>query len=189
VPLTPDVVTRTDDAAGDAFLTFLDGSGRRSQAVVLVNLAGDPMGVTGTPVVVATGSNEVLIDSTSPVNVNIASTSHTHAHVISATAGSAVANALIYTGVTTLVEFRVLLDPTVSVDRWVMLFDSATGVIGDLENTAPLWRIFVPAGAEASETWNPSGLEFAVGIIAAVSSTIDTLTLTGAEAYFHAIRY
>lgn len=188
MPLTPDVVTRTDDAAGDAFLTFLDGTGRRSQAVVLVNLNGDPMGVTGTPVVVATGSNEVLIDSTTPVNVNIASTTHTHTHVVSATAGAAVANALIYSGVTTLVEFRVLLDPTVSVDRWVMLFDSIAA-IGTLESSAPLWRIFVPAGAEASETWNPSGLEFADGITVAVSSTIAVLTLTGAEAFFHAIRY
>lgn len=186
--LTPDVVTRTDDAAGDAFLTFLDGSGRRSQAVVQVNEGGNPMGITGTPVVVATGSNEVLIDSSTPINVNIASTSHVHTHVTSATAGTAVANALIYSGVTTLVELRVLLDPTVSVDRWVMLFDSIAA-IGTLETTAPLWRIFVPAGAEASESWNPSGLEFADGITVAVSSTIAVLTLTGAEAFFHAIRY
>lgn len=187
MPLTPDVVTRTDDAAGDAFLTFLDGSGRRSQGVVLVNLNGDPMGVTGTPVV-TTVSNAVLIDSATPINVNIASTTHTHAHVVSATAGTPVANALIYTGITTLVELRVLLDPTVSVDRYIMLFDSAA-LIATLEGTAPLWRILVPSGIEASETWNPSGLEFTAGITVAVSSTIGVLKLTGAEAYFHAIRY
>ena len=43
--LTADVVLRTDDASGDSFLTFLDGSARRVQAVAIVNLNGDPMGV------------------------------------------------------------------------------------------------------------------------------------------------
>lgn len=191
--LTPDTVLRTDDAAGDSFLTFLDGSARRVQAVAIVNLDGDPMGVVGTPLV-AEISNAVLIDDSTPVDVNIASTTHTHTHTIYVTAGSAVASAIISGAPATLVELRAILDSSVAVDRYIMLFDAdgttAGQQIGDLESTAPFWRLLVPAGSEASETWNPSGLSFPTnGIVAAVSSTIGTLTLTSAEAYFSAVSY
>lgn len=185
--LTPDTVLRTDDAAGDSFLTFLDGSARRVQAVAVVNLNGDPMGVTGTPLI-AEISNAITIDDTTPVDVNIASTTHTHTHNVYVTAGAAVDDAVISAVPATLVEFRAILDSAVAVDRYVMLFDANTLPVAN--GTAPFWRILVPAGSEASETWNPSGLNFPTnGIVAAVSSTIDTLTLTGAEAYFSAVSY
>ena len=186
MPLSPDTVLRTDDAAGDSFLTFLDGSARRVQAVAIVNLNGDPMGVTGTPLV-AEISNAVLIDSTTPIDVNIASTVHTHTHNVYVTAGSAVASAVISGAPATLVELRVILDSAVAVDRYVMLFDATSLPV---DTTPPFWRLLVPAGSEASETWNPSGLDFPnLGIVAAVSSTIGTLTVTGAEAYFSAVSY
>jgi hypothetical protein len=186
VALTPDTVLRTDDAAGDSFLTFLDGSARRVQAVAVVNLNGDPMGVTGTPLV-AEISNAVLLDDSTPINVNIASTTHTHTHTVHVTAGAAVASAVISGVPATLVELRVILDSAVAVDRYIMLFD-ATSLPSP--GTAPFWRLLVPAGSEASETWSPSGLEFPnLGIVAAVSSTINTLLVTGAEAYFSAVSY
>ena len=187
MPLTPDTVLRTDDAAGDSFLTFLDGSARRVQAVAVVNLNGDPMGVTGTPLV-AEISNAVLIDDTIPIDVNIASTTHTHTHNVYVTAGSAVASAVISGVPATLVELRVILDSAVAVDRYVMLFDDDTLPI--TPGSAPFWRLLVPAGSEASETWNPSGLQFpTTGIVAVVSSDIGTLAITGAEAYFSAVSY
>jgi hypothetical protein len=104
------------------------------------------------------------------------------------TAGAAVADAIISADPATLVEFRAILDSAVAVDRYVMFFDDDTLPVAN--GTAPFWRLLVPAGSEASETWNPSGLQFpTTGIVVAVSSTIDDLTLTGAEAYFSAVSY
>jgi hypothetical protein len=189
VALTPDTVLRTDDAAGDSFLTFLDGSARRVQAVAVVNLNGDPMGVSGTPLV-AEISNAVLIDSSTPIDVNIASTTHTHTHTVHVTAGGAVSEAVISGDPATLVEFRAILDSAVAQDRYVMFFDDDGAALPITPGTAPFWRLLVPAGSEASETWNPSGLQFPTdGIVVVVSSTIATLTQTGAEAYFSAVSY
>jgi len=188
VALTPDTVLRTDDAAGDSFLTFLDGFARRVQAVAVVNLNGDPMGVTGTPLV-AEISNAVLLDDSTPINVNIASTTHTHTHTVHVTAGGAVSEAVISAVAATLVEFRAILDSAVAQDRYIMFFDDDGTSLPITPGTAPFWRLLVPAGSEASETWNPSGLEFSTGIVAVVSSTIGTLTQTGAEAYFSAVSY
>ena len=186
MPLTPDVVLRTDDAAGDSFLTFLTGSGNRAQAVVIINLNGDPMGVTGTPVV-TTVSNAIAIDDSTPIDVNIASTTHAHTHLTYATAGAAVASAIISAVPATLVELRVISDPTVTVDRYVMLFD-ATSLPAN--GAAPLWRSYLPGGSGIGESWGDIGLPFtSLGIVAAISSTPDTLTVTSAEAYFHAISY
>jgi hypothetical protein len=184
--LTADVVLRTDDASGDSFLTFLDGSARRVQAVAIVNLNGDPMGVIGTPLV-ADISNAITIDDSTPVDVNIASTVHTHTHTVYVTSDAAVASAVISGVPATLVEFRVILDSAVAQDRYIMFFD-AVALPG--AGTDPFWRLLVPAGSEASETWNPTGLNFPnLGIVVAVSSTIDDLTVTGAEAYFSAVSY
>lgn len=186
MPLSPDTVLRTDDASGDTFLTFLDGSSRRVQGIAIVNLNADPMGVTGTPMVVSV-SNNVSIDDTIPIDVNIASETHSHTHIQFGTAGAAVASAVLSASPSTLVELRVILDPTATTDRYVMLFD-ATSLPSN--GTVPIWRGFLPGGVELSESWTETGLDFPTnGIVVAISSTIDTLTVTGVEAFFHSVRF
>jgi hypothetical protein len=185
--LTPDTVLRTDDAAGDSFLTFLTGGGDRAQGVAIINLNGDPMGVSGTPIV-ASISNNVSVDDSTPINVNIASTTHVHTHIVYGTAGAAVAAASISAVAATLVELRVILDPAATVDRYVMLFDN-DGSTPPVTGATPIWRSYLPGASGIGESWGDIGLPFASGIYAAISSTADTLTTTSAEAYFHAISY
>lgn len=188
MPLTPDVVLRTDDAAGDSFLTFLTGGGDRAQAVAIINLNGDPMGVTGTPLVVSV-SNTVSVDDSTPIDVNIASTIHSHTHVVYGTAGAAVASAVISAVPAVLVELRAILDPAATADRWVMLFDN-DGSVPPINGAVPIWRSYLPGASGIGESWGDIGLPFAVnGIYAAISSTANTLTITAAEAYFHAVSY
>lgn len=186
MPLTPDTVLRTDDAAGDSFLTFITGSGDRAQGVAIVNLNGDPMGVTGTPIVASITGN-VGIDDSTPIDVNVASSTHSHTHVTYATAGAAVASAVISAVPATLVELRVILDPTATADRWVMLFDASSL---PADTAVPIWRSYLPGGSGIGESWGDIGLPFlSTGIVAAISTTADTLTVATAEGYFHAISY
>lgn len=185
--LTPTVVTRTDDDAGDVFLMFLDGSSRLSQGVALVEaLLGNPMGVTGSPMVAALIPGTTL-DSSTPIDVEI-NTGAFHTPVtnyVSLTPGSAEVSAIISASPTTLLELRVFLDPTVILDRWVMLFDALSLPV---DTTVPLWRGYIPGGSSISESWGDIGLPFpSTGIVAAISSTPTTLTVTGAEAYFQAV--
>jgi len=182
--LIADVVTRTDDAAGDSFLTFLDGLGRRVQAVVVVNNNGDPAGITGTPLVVSV-SNAVAVDDSTPINVNVASEVPAGTTVVYSTGNAPVASAIISTTAGySLHELRVILDPAATTDRWLMLFD-ATSVPAD--TAVPYWRAFLPGGVETSETFQ-FGLPFPnLGCVAVISSDPEDLAITGAEAYFQAI--
>lgn len=182
--LIADVVTRTDDAAGDEFLTFIDGLSRRVQGVAIVNLNSDPMGVTGTPLV-ASISNAVTVDDATPINVNIASEVPAGTTVVYSTGGAPVASAIISTTAGySLHELRVILDPAATTDRWLMLFD-ATSVPAPA--TVPYWRAFLPAGVETSETFQ-FGLPFPnLGCVAVISSDPEDLLIAGAEAYFQAI--
>ena len=192
--LIADVVTRTDDAAGDEFLTFIDGLARRVQGVAIVNLNSDPMGVTGTPLVVSVTNNVTLDDST-PINVNIASEAPATPYVVYGTSTAAVASAQISgSGPYMLKQLRVIMASTSTVDRYLMLFNgngvSAGQTLADFNDpnvVAPVWRAFLPAGVETSETFDDNELIFSNGLLACISSTEDSLTLTGAEAYFHAI--
>lgn len=193
MPLTPDIILRTDDTLGDVFLTFLDPSARRSQGVALVeNLLAQPLGVAGEPLVAALTAGTTVIDSSPPVEIAI-TTDGFHSPVtnyVSLTPGSAEVSAIISASPTTLLELRVILEPTALVDRWVMLFDASSL---PADTTEPLWRGYVPGGSSISESWGGEltelpGLTFpSNGIVAAVSSTPNTLTVTGAEAYFQAV--
>jgi hypothetical protein len=192
VALTPDIILRTDDTIGDVFLTFLDPSSRRSQAVALVeNLLATPMGVTGEPLIAALVPG-TTIDSSTPVEIAITTDGFPHpvTNYVPLTPGSAEVSAVISTTPTTLLELRVILDPTALVDRWVMLFDASSLPV---DTTEPLWRGYLPGGSSISESWGGEftelpGLPFpSTGIVAAVSSTPNTLTVTGAEAYFQAV--
>ena len=188
--LTPTVVTRTDDDAGDVFLMFLDGSARLSQGVAIVEaLLGNPMGVAGTPLVAALYPSIVLGNPT-PIDIDIKRGAYPTPVVnyVSLTPGSAEVSAVISTSPTTLLELRVFLDPTAIVGRWVMLFDAISLPV---DTAAPFWRVYIPGGSSISESWstliNLTGLTFSTGIVAAISSTPNTLTVTGAEAYFQAV--
>jgi len=192
VALTPDTILRTDDTIGDVFLTFLDGSARRSQGVALVeNLLSTPMGVTGEPLVAALIPG-TTIDSSTPVEVAMTTDGYSHPvnNYVPLTPGSAEVSAIISASPTTLLELRVFLDPTVLVDRWVMLFDASSL---PADTAVPLWRAFIRGGSSISESWGGAltelpGLDFpSAGIVAAISSTPNTLTVTGAEAYFQAV--
>lgn len=75
-------------------------------------------------------------------------------------------------------------------ERYLMLFD-ATEVPSN--GAVPVWRAIVPAEQQASLTFfgndfnNLAGANFKTGIVAALSSTKGTLTVTTAdEAYFQA---
>ena len=107
--LTPTVVTRTDDDAGDVFLMFLDGSSRLSQGVALVEaLLGNPMGVTGSPMVAALIPGTTL-DSSTPVEVAIATDGFATpvTNYVPLTPGSAEVSAIISASPTDLLELRV----------------------------------------------------------------------------------
>ena len=192
--LIADVVTRTDDAAGDEFLTFIDGLSRRVQGVAIVNLNSDPMGVTGTPLVVSV-SNAVAVDDSTPINVNIASEAPATPYVVYSTGVSAVASAIVSGSGYTLKQLRVIMDAGTTNDRWVLLFDadgvSAGQTVAELDsnNTPPDWRMFCPKGIETSETFDDNELVFTNGLVAALSTAPGSLTIAGSEVFFHAIGF
>lgn len=75
-------------------------------------------------------------------------------------------------------------------ERYLMLFD-ATAVPSN--GAVPVWRAVVPAEQQVSVTFvgndfdNMGGANFKTGVVAALSSTKDTLTVTtSSEAYFQA---
>jgi hypothetical protein len=191
VALTPDIILRTDDTLGDMFLTFLDPSARRSQGVAFVtNLLVVPMGVTGSPLIAALTPGTTF-DSSTPIDIDIKLGSYPAPVVnyVPLTPGSAEVSAVISTAPTTLLELRVFLDPTAIVGRWVMLFDA---ISLPADTAEPLWRAYIPGGSSIGESWGADptelpGLIFSTGIVAAISSTPNTLTVTGAEAYFQAV--
>jgi hypothetical protein len=129
----------------------------------------------------------VVISNATPVDVNVVTDGYNTpvTNYVPLTPGSAEVSAIISTAPTTLMELRVFLDPTALLDRWVMLFDASSLPV---DTTEPLWRALIPGGSSINESWNHIGLPFpATGIVAAISSTPNTLTVTGAEAYFQAV--
>lgn len=158
--LTKATVKRAVVAAGTDFLILNDGSTRAAQAVGLVDESGDHAGIAANPLVV-----------TAAAPTGTAYTS----------GGTGVDSAVIAGAAAVLREIRVLLSTAVGVDRYLMLFNVASGTVAD--GTAPVWRVLVPAGGEASDTFS-LGLDFDTGITAKISSTIDTLTVTADTAAF-----
>ena len=135
----------------------------------------------------------VPIDDSTPVEVNIAALTSPNPLPVTfsagtvnktSTGGTAVASEVIVGAGATLKELRVLLDPSVAAVRYLMLFD-AVALPGP--GSLPVWRGLVPPAGEMSESW-PDGLVFSTGIVAAISSSIDTLTIVGSgEAFFQTI--
>lgn len=80
----------------------------------------------------------------------------------------------------------VVMDKTAgTTDRCVMLFDAASL---PSNGALPVWRFDVDGGKTASYTFSSNEpIYFATGIVVALSSTWDDLTVTTAgEAFFHA---
>lgn len=167
------LVKRTDSPSGDEFILQEAPalSEEYAQGVVFIDDLGNPAGHAANPLRVGI--------------VGIVSTSS--APGVSFSSGpSAVDNTVITTvNNSVLRELRCILKPSTTVSRYLMLFNADSL---PANGAAPIWRMLVPAGGEASETFNP-GLSFSEGIVAAISSTDTTLTVTtGSEGYIHAIR-
>lgn len=155
---------RTDDA--DAPLsgvkTYNDGaSGPHSQAMILEDETQAPIN-GGNPLPVTVSAGTVWKYDTAGAAENVIQ--------LHGAAGR-------------LRELRVLLAPTVSSVRWFMLFDSP---IAPINGDAPLWRGLAPPAGEASESFPAGIFEYGDTLYIAVSSTHDTLTISGADAFYHA---
>lgn len=151
--------------AGTDFLTLEDVSNRVAQAVGVVDENGDHSGIAANPLQVAGSVTQAALVGT---NFN--------------SGGTGVDSALISASAADLLEVRAVLDISVTVDRYLMLFDDADGVVAD--GTAPIWRFLIPAGGMAGESFDGAALEFTAGITAKVSSTPGTLTVTADAATF-----
>ena len=97
------------------------------------------------------------------------------------TGGSAEDSAIIATTTATLYMLRVLINT--ENDRYLMIFNNTSL---PANGTAPDHRAFVPGLGEAMESLGPYGRKFSTGMVVALSSTRDTLTVTtGSEGFFH----
>lgn len=174
---------RTDDS--DAPLsnvkTYDDGaSGPHSQAMVLEDETQAPISDTNAlPVALRDTSNAPFGTAGNPVNVqSAAGTLWEHD-----TVGTAVNGALLRAGSGSLSELRVLLDPSVVNVRYLLLYDTATLPVG---GAVPKWRGLIPPAGQMSESIPVGKFPFTTGCYAMVSTSVDTLTISGAEAFFHA---
>lgn len=156
---TKKTVNREDDLSGDSFILMEapTGSTEYAQGVVLIDENGNPQGLTSSPL-------SVTIDAGTQVKFHSGNTNVT-SFVCHATSG-------------TLYDLRIILDPTVLVVRWLMLFD-ANSVPLDTANpigSGLVWQIMVPPAGESSESF-PLGLEYTTGLTAVISSTHDALNI------------
>ncbi len=161
-------VERDNDVGGQTFLIFTDGSTRRIQSFAVVDEDGAQSGIAGVPFVVGV-EGTVTLGAGTPWSHD--------------TTGTAVNGALMRSGSGALRELRVLLDPTVVNVRYLLLFDTITLPIN---GAVPDWRGIIPPAGEMSESFPSGEFAFTTGCYGMISSSIDTLTTTTAEAYFHA---
>jgi len=147
-------VLRIDDLSGDSFILMEapSGSTEYAQGVVLIDEAGNPQGLASSPIIVTTDIGGTIVNFT--------------------TGGTNVADALLHGSAGTLYQLRVVLDPTVSVARYLMLFEA--GSI-PAPGTAPVWQMVIPPAGEASESF-PYGFAYS-SLYACISSTHGTLTV------------
>jgi len=161
---TKKTVNRVDDLSGDAFILMEapTASSEYAQGVVLIDENGNPQGLTSSPI-------SVKIDAGTLTKFHSGNTNVTN-FVCDATSG-------------TVYDIRVVLDPSVSVTRYLMLFD-ANSLPGDTATPVAsglIWSMVIPFAGEASEHF-PQGLTYSTGLTAVISSTHDALTIvTSAE--------
>lgn len=158
-------VNREDDLSGDSFILMEApaASTEYAQGVVLIDEDGNPQGLSSSPL-------SVQIDAGTQVRFHSGNTNVT-SYVCDATGGS-------------LYDIRVILDPTVSVARYLMLFNANALPIVDTPTPLAdglIWSMVIPPAGEASESF-PLGLAYTAGLTAIISSTHDALTIvTGNE--------
>jgi len=157
-------VLRTDDLSGDSFILMEApaASTEYAQGVVLIDESGNPQGLASSPLITQASVGTL-------VRFHSGNTDVTN-YVCHSTGG-------------TLHDIRVVLDPTVSVARYLMLFNRNTlpGDTADPIGSNLIWSMVIPPAGEASESF-PAGLAYSAGLTAVISSTHDALTIvTGAE--------
>lgn len=156
---TKKTVNRIDDLSGDAFILMEapTASSEYAQGVVLIDENGNPAGLSSSPL-------SVKLDVGTPTKFHSGNTNVTN-FVCDATAG-------------TLYDLRVVLDPAVSVARYLLLFD-ANSLPGDTATpiaSGLIWSMVIPPAGEASESF-ALGLAYSTGLTAVISSTHDALTI------------
>jgi hypothetical protein len=161
---TKKTVNREDDLSGDSFILMEApaASSEYAQGVVLIDEDGNPQGLTASPL-------SVKIDAGTQVPFHSGNDNVT-SFVCDATGGS-------------LYDIRVVLDPSVSVVRYLMLFDANALPIVDTPTPIAdglIWQIMVPPSGEASESF-PLGLAYTAGLTAIISSTHDHLTIVTSD--------
>lgn len=159
MPLTPSIVKRAIDAAGDDIRTF-DNAGVEVQGIALVGDAGEHVGITGAPIIIADVA--ASFDGT----------------------GAAAENQRVALNVPgSLFEVNVILLASVGSSRWIHMHDLAAPVSG---GETPVDRAFIPAGGQGNRTYRMSGRPFVNGIVIAISTTEATTTLPGGnEGFIH----
>jgi len=153
-------VLRIDDLSGDSFILMEapSGSTEYAQGVVLIDEAGNPQGLASSPLIVTPNVGGTLTKFHSG-NTNVTNL------VVQAASG-------------TLRDIRVVLDPSVSVARYLMLFNN-TSLPGNTASPIAeglIWSMVIPPAGEASERF-PDGLAYSAGLVAVISSTHDALTI------------
>jgi hypothetical protein len=152
---TKKTVLRIDDLSGDSFILMEapTASTEYAQGVVLIDENGNPQGLTSSPL-------SVKIDSGTQAKFHSGDTNVT-GFVCDSSSG-------------VLYDIRVVLDPSVSVARYLMLFDANS--IPTSPDSAPqttlglVWSMVIPPAGEASESF-PQGLAYTAGLTAVISST------------------
>jgi hypothetical protein len=154
-------VLRIDDLSGDSFILMEapTASTEYAQGVVLIDEDGNPQGLTSSPL-------SVKIDAGALTQFHSGDDNVTN-FVCDSSSGS-------------LYDIRVVLDPSVSVARYLMLFDANAAPSSPLltpQSTGGLiWSMVIPPAGEASESF-PLGLAYTAGLTACISSTHDDYTV------------
>lgn len=159
---TKKTVNREDDLSGDSFILMEapSASTEYAQGVVLIDEDGNPQGLTSSPLSVTLDPGTLVPFHSGNTNV----TNLTGGN-IDATSG-------------VLYDIRVILDPSVSVARYLMLFNRNTLPGNTVTPIADglIWQMVIPPAGEASESF-PLGLAYDTALTAVISSTHDELTI------------
>lgn len=158
---TKKTVNREDDLSGDSFILMEapTASTEYAQGVVLIDENGNPQGLSSSPLSVKIDAGTLTQFHSGDNNVAT--------FVCDATSG-------------TLYDIRVVLDPSVSVARYLMLFDATSAPTSP--STTPqsvdglIWSMMIPPAGEASESFS-LGLAYTSGLTACISSTHDDYTV------------
>lgn len=165
MPLTVSEAIREDDISTGTtknIKTGTDAGGRHIQFMAVADDDGNQVGFTGAPLVVSSAEPTVTYYDTG---------------------GAAEEQAVVSGSGTGVRVVTCLLDPAVTTSRYCMLFDATAA---QANGATPIHRFLVPSQGAASVTFE-YGRPVSSGLVVALSTTANTLTLPGSgEAYFSA---